>query len=323
MSLRGLSEAKILGAIVPLLPAGDATLIPSGDDAAVLTAPDGRYVISTDVLVDGSHFRRDWSGPRAVGQRAAAQNLADIAAMGARPTAMVVGMTLPIELELTWLQDFARGLADRCAPLGVGVVGGDITRADALTITVTVCGDLEGRAPHLRSAARPGDAIALAGTLGYSAAGLALLAGNHVNPQQPIPEAFAPFVDIYRAPRPPLEAALAAAASPALNALMDVSDGLGEDAGRIAKASGVRLDFDGAALDALAAPLQETARVCGADARGWVVTGGEDHAFLATFAPGAPLPEGFRALGTVRPGSGVSIGGVEIDPAASGWDHFA
>ena len=151
------------------------TLVPSGDDAAVLAAPDGRLAVSTDLLLEGSHFRRDWSSPRDIGHKAAAQNFSDIAAMGGVPTSLLLSMVLPGDLPVAWVEEFAEGVAAECAPLGAIVAGGDMVRGDLITISVTVLGTLEGRAPVLRSGARPGDMVAVAGRLGWSAAGLELL----------------------------------------------------------------------------------------------------------------------------------------------------
>src|SRR5688500_508301 len=125
------SEDGLLARIFPLLPAGDATLLGPGDDAAVVSAPDGRVVVSLDVLVEGRHFRRDWASGEDVGWRSAVQTLARIAALGARPTSVVLGLVAPAALPVDWVTGFARGLAAACAPHGVGVVGGDLSGGDA------------------------------------------------------------------------------------------------------------------------------------------------------------------------------------------------
>src|SRR5690606_32788235 len=151
-------------------------LVPTGDDAAVVAAPDGRFGVSTDVPVEGQHFRQGWRTARDVAARAAAQNLADVAAMGAAPASMVVGLALPPPTPLPGVLALPRGLADECAPLGVGVDGGDLSAGERLVVAVTVHGDLEGRAPVLRSGARPGQVLAHAGAIGRAGAGLAVLA---------------------------------------------------------------------------------------------------------------------------------------------------
>lgn len=315
-----LSEEGLLAQIFPLLPAGTHTLLGPGDDAAVVAAPDGRVVVSTDVLVEGRHFRPDWSTGEDVGRRAAVQNLADIAAMGARPTSLLVALVAPAHLPVAWVTGFARGLAAACAPHGVGVVGGDLSGGDAVVVAVTVHGDLAGAAPVLRSGARPGDVVAHAGVRGRSAAGLALLAAGH-------PEACPDLVGAYLRPDSPLAAGPAAARAGA-TAMLDVSDGLLRDAGRIARASGVVVDLDPVETawgDDVAA-LAPAASLLGHDAAEWVLTGGEDHGLLATFPAGAALPEPFRAVGRVRAAAGgpaVLVGGAVPAPASPGWDHFA
>ncbi|MGC5168836.1 thiamine-phosphate kinase [Luteimicrobium sp. DT211] len=325
--VRDVSEDELLAAIFPLLPAGSATLVGPGDDGAVVAAPDGRFVVSTDVLVEDRHFRRAWSTGHDVGRRAAAQNLADVAGMGARPTSLVVSLVVPGDLPVAWVTGLAQGLADACAPVGAAVVGGDLSGGDAVVVAVTVHGDLDGRAPVLRSGARPGNVVAHAGVLGRSAAGLALLAAGHDAASGPL----AALVDGYRAPEPPLEAGPAAALAGA-TAMLDVSDGLLRDAGRLARASGVVVDLDPAALAGDGALAEAASLVAhegdgSALVRAWVLGGGEDHGLLATFPAAAVLPPGFRRVGTVRASGGpvvpgVLVAGAEPDVPA-GWDHFS
>lgn len=319
-----LSEEELLAQVFPLLPAGTSTLLGPGDDAAVLAAPDGRMVVSTDLLVEGRHFRRAWSTGYDVGFRAAVQNLADVAAMGARPRSLVVALVCPADLPVGWVLDLARGLADACRPHGTGVVGGDLSGGDAVTVAVTVHGDLEGRAPVLRSGARPGDVVAHAGVLGRSAAGLALLTAGRADDDAD----GADLVRSYLRPESPLDAGPAAADAGA-TAMLDVSDGLLRDAGRLARASGVVLDLvdPGRAAGDDVAAVQAVAGQLGVDPLDWVLTGGEDHGLLATFPAGAALPRGFRVLGTVRevpPGGSPDVL-VDGAPRTStpGWDHFA
>src|SRR5690606_36248430 len=150
-------------------------LVGPGDDGAVVAAPDRRMVISADVLVEGRHFRRDWSSGEDVGWRAAVQNLADIAAMGGRPTTLTIALVAPADLPVVWVEGLARGMALACDGHDVAVVGGDLSSGESVVVAVTVHGDLAGLAPVLRSGARPGDVIAHAGVRGRSAAGLALL----------------------------------------------------------------------------------------------------------------------------------------------------
>jgi thiamine-monophosphate kinase len=288
-----------------------------GDDAAVLRAADGRVVASTDVLVEGRHFRRDWSSAEDVGHKAAAANLADIAAMGGTATALLVGLACPPDTPTSWLEGVAVGLAEECAPVGAAVVGGDMVTAAidsaCVVLSVTALGDLAGRAPVLRSGARAGDVVALAGRLGWSACGLAVLRRGFMSP--------AAAVAAHRRPSPPYSAGPAAAEAGA-TAMCDVSDGLLADAGHIAAASGVVLDLDRAALvrACLEPPgvLQQVAAALGCDPMAWVLTGGEDHALLATFPASSHLPEGWTAVGQVRSGdnAGVLVSGEPAEDAA-------
>src|SRR5580693_621777 len=170
-----LGEFGLIAAIQALLPAGNAGPVGIGDDAAVVSTPDRRVVATTDMLVEGRHFRRDWSGPFDIGCKAAAQNLADVAAMGASPTALLVGFATPGDLAVAWAEDLARGIAEECGRAGAHVAGGDVSSADSIMIAITALGDLGGREPVTRGGAHPGDRLAVAGRLGRSAAGLALL----------------------------------------------------------------------------------------------------------------------------------------------------
>ena len=290
-------------------------VIGPGDDAAVLAAPDGRVVVTTDVLVESRHFRRDWSSAEDIGVKAAAENLADIAAMGARPTGLVIGLALPPETEVAWVDGFLAGVLEESARAGAALAGGDIVRADAIYVSVTAMGDLEDREPVLRSGARPGDVIAVSGRLGCAAAGLAVLSRGFRSPRV--------LVDAHRRPEPDYAAGVRAADSGA-HALMDVSDGLLLDAGRLAKASGVSIDLDSAAIP-VDEVLASTAAAYNLDPLTWVLGGGDDHALLAAFAKGAKLPEGFTAIGKgAKPGPdgpAISVDGraPEFMP---GFEHF-
>lgn len=282
-----------------------------GDDAAVLAAPDGRVVVTTDVLVSGRHFRRDWASAADIGHRAAAANLADISAVGARPTGLVVALCTPPDLEIEWVEGLADGLAAEAAPLGARVVGGDISASPTLTIAVTALGDLSGAAPVTRAGARPGDLVALAGRVGYAAAGLTVLSRGFRSPKL--------LVDAYRRPDVPYDAGPAASALGATS-MIDVSDGLLADAGHVAVASGVAIDLRKDAFD-MPEPMRNAAEALGVDPYDWVLAGGEDHALLATFPDGTLLPEGWRVIGHAHTGSGVTVDGKpHVGP--TGWDHL-
>lgn len=285
-----------------------------GDDAAVIAAPDRRVVASTDILLEGRHFRRDWSTAYDVGRKAAAQNLADIAAMGAVPTALLLGLVLPAELPATWPAELMDGVRDECHVAGAAVVGGDLVRGDTITVSITALGDLHGREPVTRAGARPGDVVAVTGWLGWSAAGHAVLARGFRSPRA--------FVEAHRRPEPPYHAGPAAAGLGATS-LTDVSDGLIADLGHIAEASKVRIDLSSAAFD-IPAQMHDIGQAVGVDPLQWVLTGGEDHALVATFPAGRKLPARWRVIGEVLHPSAlprVTVNGAPWEKAG-GWDHF-
>lgn len=288
-----------------------------GDDAAVLEAPDARVVATVDTLVHGPDFRLAWSSAFDLGWKAAAVNLADIAAMGARPTALLVALALPDSTRLSFVEGLADGLQAACAALapGCAVEGGDLTVSDTLTIAVTALGSLDGAAAVLRSGARPGDVLAVAGELGAAGRGLAVLFDRFRDAEgTPIPVDPAALSAADRAdlaaqlrPSPPVALAPVAVAAGA-TAMMDVSDGLVLDATRLATASGVTVSIESAAL--------------GPDAPS-ALSGGEDHALLATFPAGASLPGGFRRIGEVLPRDDreVLVDGRPHD-GRGGWDPY-
>jgi len=310
-----LGEFGLIGSVVGRFPTTADVVLGPGDDAAVVRAPDGRVAASTDLLVEGRHFRRDWSSAREVGRKAAGQNLADIVAMGARPTALLVGLGAPADLPVEWATGLADGLAEECALVGATVVGGDVVRSDTVVIAVTALGDLEGREPVTRSGARPGDVVAVAGRLGWSAAGLAVLGRGFRSPRV--------LADAHRVPAPPYAAGTAAAVSGATS-MIDVSDGLLQDAGHLAEASGVVLDLVTASIE-VADPIRDAAAAFNADPLDWVLRGGEDHALLATFPAGATPPEPFVVVGRVleaeEGGAGVTLDGAPVR-GPGGHDHF-
>ncbi|TDC70632.1 thiamine-phosphate kinase [Actinomadura sp. GC306] len=298
-----LGEFGLIARLTRRLPPGPTVRIGPGDDAAVIAAPDGRVVATTDLLVEGRHFRRDWSDPYDIGRKAAAQNLADVVAMGARPTALLVGFAAPPSTRTEWAERLYDGLADECRAARASVAGGDVVGAPEITLAVTALGDLGGGAPLTRSGARPGDVVAVRGRLGHAAAGLALLTAGADGPAE--------LIAAHRRPEPPYAAGEEARAHGA-TALLDVSDGLVQDLGHIAAASGVRIDIDSAAVP--------VADVLGPDGLRHALTGGEDHAFAGSFPPDARPPATWKRIGTVAEGSGVRVDGRE--PSGGGWDHF-
>jgi thiamine-monophosphate kinase len=291
-------------------------VVPDGDDAAVLRITNGRVVATTDLLVEDRHFRRDWSGPADVGVKAAAQNLADIAAMGARSRTLLVGIACPADLPAQWVLEMIDGMVAECARAGASIAGGDVTAADSVMLAITALGELDGLHPVTRAGARPGDLVAVDGRLGWSAAGLALLRAGRAD--DPAPE-MASLVAAHRRPQPPYAAGPAAAKAGA-TAMIDVSDGLLADLGHIASASGVAINLESARIQ-VAAPVAAGARVLEADAMDFVLAGGEDHALAASFPPGTVAPDGWQVIGAVAEGSGVTVDGSPRNGPV-GWDHF-
>lgn len=310
-TLHDLGEFTVIDRLVAGRGQPSGVSVGPGDDAAVLHAPDRRVAVSTDMLVEGSHFRLDWSTPHEIGRKAIAQNASDIEAMGARVTGFVVAFGAPRDTPASMVADLSDGMWAEAAAVGAGIVGGDLVAAPQWVVSVTVLGDLEGRDPVLRRGARAGSVIAVAGELGRSAAGFALCR-----------KGIGGFEDIrarHRVPRPPYGQGRAAAEAGA-QAMTDVSDGLLADLGHLAAASGVVMDLRSAALredvDAVT-PAAQAARV---DPWSLVLGGGEDHALVACF-PDYP-PHGWRVIGAVRAGpAGVLLDG-ECRPGPAGWQSY-
>ena len=315
-TLGDLGEFGLIAALKDRFPQRDDVLIGPGDDAAMVAVPDQRMLVSTDLLVDTRHFRRDWAEARDIGHKAAAQNLSDINAMGGRATALTVGLAAPPDLPVSWALELAEGIAAEAELVGASVVGGDVTRADEVVIAITVLGTCAGE-PVRRSGARPGDVVALAGRQGWAAAGLAVLGRGFRSPRV--------LVEAHRRPEPPYDAG-AQAAGLGATAMIDVSDGLLGDVRHIAEASGVGVDIHRAAFH-LAEPLRAVGAALGVDPMQFVLTGGDDHALVATFPAGTALPEEWHRIGEVLPREDdaaselVTVDGVAYD-GPLGHQHF-
>ena len=310
-TLRQLGEFPMIDRLVTgrVQPAGVS--VGPGDDAAVVAMPDGRAVVTTDMLVEGRHFRLDWSTPQEVGRKAIAQNAADIESMGAHSCAFVVAFGAPTETAASRAQELADGMWQEAGALGAGIVGGDLVASPQWVVSVTAFGDLGGRAPVLRSGARAGSVVAVAGDLGRSAAGYLLW-------HKQIDE-FSELRRRHVVPRPPYGQGVAAADAGA-QAMTDVSDGLLADLGHIADSSGVVIDLAADALRADVDAVADAAAATGADPWALVLAGGEDHCLVACF-PGA-VPPGWQVIGTVRDGAPeVLVDGRRWDGAA-GWQSF-
>ncbi len=316
MSIGSLGEDELLTRVFPLLATEHADLVGPGDDAAVIDVG-GPAVVTTDAMVRGRDWRDAWSSPEDVAIKCVTQNLADLAAMGAVPRALLVTLILDPATPLDWVLRFAAQVGEQCRRYAVTAAGGDLSSADpgVVAVSVTAMGALEGRAPVLRSGAGPGDVVAVAGPLGRSAVGLALLeasdpAGSGTGlPVKGLAHHLRPTCPLSQGP---------IAAERGATAMIDISDGLARDAHRIARASGVAIDLDGPTL---APDLNWAERFLPrAAARRCVLAGGEEHSLLACFPDGSTIPDWWRVLGRVRQGSGVTLDGKALAP--QGWDHF-
>ena len=309
-TLADAGEFGLVRALAARFEQGPLVFVGPGDDAAVVRTPKGHVVVSTDLLVENRHFRRDWASAHDIGRKAAAQNLSDINAMGGVATALTVGLAAPPDLPVQWALDLADGLAEEAALVDAHVIGGDLARASEVVLAITVLGVCEV-APVLRSGAQPGDVVALAGRQGWAAAGLAVLGRGFRSPRV--------LVEAYQHPRPAYDAGPAAAKAGA-TAMIDVSDGLMADAGHLAEDSEVAIDLHRDAFE-VAEPLVAVGSAVGVDPLSFILGGGDDHAILATFPAGVPLPEGFAVIGAVAQGSGVTLDGERYD-GPTGHTHF-
>lgn len=330
--LRDLSEGEVLARIFPLLAGTGEAIVGPGDDAAVAACA-GSVVATTDSMVRDRDWRDDWSSGADVGVKLVTQNVADVAAMGGRPTGLLVSLMADPDLPVDWLEDFARGIARGAADAGATVLGGDLSSAPAgvVVVSMTALGTLDGRAPVLRSGARVGDVVAICGSLGWSGAGLRTYAAGLAEPVSTAAgsardHALATVRRYHRSPRAPWESG-ALAADAGATAMLDISDGLVRDAGRIAVASGVTLALsaDLLAEHFLCRPVTEVL----SEEEAWreVLSGGEEHSLLATF-PEDALPQDDRAPWRVigrcvaadDDGPTVTVDGIR--PTVHGWDHF-
>lgn len=313
-TLAEVGEFPLIAAITEGVSSAADVRVGPGDDAAVLAIEDA-VAASVDVLVEGVHFRRDWSEAHDVGRKAVAVNVADLEAVGARATGLLVGFSAPPDLPLGWVLDFASGLCQECATSGVSLLGGDVTKARDITIAVTAMGSLDGRQPVLRSGARPGDIVAIHGRLGWAAAGLAVLARGFRSPRV--------LVEAQRVPQVSYGAGAAAARAGATS-MIDISDGLLADLGHVAEASDVVINLRKDAFE-IAEPLVAVAGATGADPYTFLFTGGDDHALAATFPAVDGAPEGWLVVGRAEAvdhdHSRVLVDDTQWEWAA-GFDHF-
>jgi thiamine-monophosphate kinase len=281
-------EFGLLALIRERLGSTSRLIIGPGDDAAEIAAPEGSLLVSSDLLLEGKHFRRDWSSAEDVGRKAAASNLSDINAMGGTATAITVGLGVPGDLQVSWVLQFADGLASECALVGAEIAGGDITAADSIVIAVTAIGSATH--PVRRDTAAAGDVVAVAGELGLAGAGFAALSRGFRSPRA--------AVQACLVPHPPYAAGPQASAAGA-TAMIDLSDGLLSDLGHIARGSGIVIDLDTSAFE-IPEPVATVAEALGSDPIRFMLTGGESYALAALFSPRSELPDGWTRVGVAR-----------------------
>ncbi len=359
MEIRNTGEFQLIARLTAGKGYDPSVLLGIGDDAAIFQAPAGGSLLAcTDMLVEGVHFLREKTPPEAVGHKALAVNLSDIAAMGGIPRHALVAVGWPPGCPLDYAEGVYKGLYSLAEEHGVNIIGGDTVRAPVVVINITVIGECHGKAVG-RNGARPGDLLAVTGRVGAAAAGLALLrAGTEESMEAGVedhmkksPEAStgeagargegglpaAVKEDLLRAhffPVPRLRAAAVLTATGAVTAMIDLSDGLAGDLGRLAAASGV-----GALLYADELPIDSHTRAAAAflkeDALRWALYGGEDYELLAALPSEkaaaareklAAAGIAFTVVGEVTPAAGglrVLEEGRIIPLEARGFDHFS
>ncbi len=292
-------------------PAPDGVVLGIGDDAAVIEAVAGEQLVWTiDACVENVHFRRDIASWEDVGVRSFMAAASDLAAMAARPVGALASLTLPRDLPEDALLSLARGQRIAAQQLGTAVIGGNLARSEIVTVSTTFLG--RSSRPPRRDGARPGHVVALCGDVGLAAAGLRCLFRDPT--WQPENSAQHAAIQAWRRPRALIEDGLRCQQA---TSLIDVSDGLVQDAKHIAEASGVRMDLSSEVV--LSADLRQVAERLGLDPRHLALSGGEDYALLGTFAPDA-VPVGFAVIGACQEGEGVWVDGRPGDDP--GHDHF-
>lgn len=340
--LSELGESHIISRVLGRNPSSTHVIVGPGDDAAV-TAPEGRLVSTADMLVEHEDFTREWLDWKKLGVKAAAQNLADVCAMGAIPHGLLVSVAVPDDTDIACLEALYSGLFDEAERAGtaldctVPIIGGDLSSSGLIVIAITALGTVGEESAILRSGAQPGDSLFLAGTVGRAAAGLDLLFAG-ARPDTVGPE-LRSLIDTQLAPQPDYGALRTVGAA---SAMIDVSDGLSLDLARVAAASGVGIDLDRSLLRDLVDPLLPAAEFV-LDARAadgasesdggndaattaedlalsWVLDGGEDHGFAASAPPAAVPGVGWLRIGEIRTGHDVSLDGTPVP--ASGFSHF-
>ncbi len=312
--------------------AGSGLALAIGDDAAVLDIPAGlQVVVTTDLLVEGIHFRRDWSDAYSIGWKAAAVNLSDLAAMGADPTFTFVSLALPPEETVEGIDRLYDGLCDCLGRYGARLAGGDTNRTSGgLIVNITQLGTVPSGQALKRTGAKAGDILLVTGTLGDSAAGLALLEQHGASKSEKICRA---LVQSHRRPQPRVVAGLALRETGLVHCGMDLSDGLAADLPKLCAVSGVGAQVDVSRLP-VSGDLAWAAPDLGRPAWKFALSGGEDCELLLAVAPAdvEAARAAVAATGTMLTPIGeitrtglrfIGPDGADLPTATGGWDHFA
>lgn len=320
MKMQQLGEFGLIDRIRKMTSVPDPSWVGIGDDCAVIPlspetggAPASDLLVSTDMLVEGTHFLMEDISPRQLGWKSAAVNISDIAAMGGKPIATFLSLALPKTLPEQWMQEFMEGYNGISEKYGAALLGGDTTCSpDRICINVTVLGTCPRGKARLRSAARPGDLVCVTGTLGDSAAGLRLILGGQ--------KGAAPrLMDRHYTPTPRVEEGLALSCLPGVHAMMDISDGVGSDLRHILDESGVGARIDTGKLP-ISKELQALCSEKGWDPRELALCGGEDYELLFTMDPQETPDIPYTVIGEITANPTVTWEGGSRD--YMGYKHF-
>ena len=320
MKMQQLGEFGLIDRIRKMTSVPDPSWVGIGDDCAVIPlspetggAPASDLLVSTDMLVEGTHFLMEDISPRQLGWKSAAVNISDIAAMGGKPIATFLSLALPKTLPEQWMQEFMEGYNGISEKFGAALLGGDTTCSpDRICINVAVLGTCPRGKARLRSAARPGDLVCVTGTLGDSAAGLRLILGGQ--------KGAAPrLMDRHYTPTPRVEEGLALSCLPGVHAMMDISDGVGSDLRHILDESGVGARIDTGKLP-ISKELQALCSEKGWDPKELALSGGEDYELLFTMDPQATPDIPYTVIGEITANPTVTWEGGSRD--YMGYKHF-
>lgn len=320
MKMQQLGEFGLIDRIRKMTSVPDPSWVGIGDDCAVIPlspetggAPASDLLVSTDMLVEGTHFLMEDISPRQLGWKSAAVNISDIAAMGGKPIATFLSLALPKTLPEQWMQEFMEGYNEISEKYGAALLGGDTTCSpDRICINVAVLGTCPRGKARLRSAARPGDLVCVTGTLGDSAAGLRLILGGQ--------KGAAPrLMDRHYTPTPRVEEGLALSCLPGVHAMMDISDGVGSDLRHILDESGVGARIDTGKLP-ISKELQDLCIKKGWDPRELALCGGEDYELLFTMDPQETPDIPYTVIGEITANPTVTWEGGSRD--YMGYKHF-